>query len=99
MIHSLEIYFNQSIKDEVKEWGPYTQKTSNEIELGDGDNYRLYFYYYEPKANVLYIRDGVGENNNYSEHSQLFDYLLNVFHVSFVSIDLVNDKVSMRNYQ
>ena len=97
MIHNLEIYFTQNIKDEIKTWGYYSKNTSNEIELGDDENdYRLYFYYYVPKTNILYLRDGMSDN--YTEHSQLFNFLLNIFHSSFVCVDLINDKVQIKNY-
>ena len=95
MIHNLEIYFENDIKNIIKEWGSYSSKTSNEIELGDNDyNYRFYFYYYKPKNKTLYIRDG-GEEK-YDEHKQLLNFLEECFGKGFLCLDLLNEKIYSR---
>ena len=97
MNHNIEIYFEKDIKNIIKEWGPYSSKTSNEIELGDNEsNYRLYFYYYNPKNKTLYIKDGCGGEEKYNEHHQLLNTLEEYFGKGFLFLDLINDKIHTR---
>ena len=97
IIHNLEIYFENNIKNIIKEWRSYSSKTSNEIELGDNEfNYKLYFYYYSPKNKTLYIRDGCRGEEKYDEHNQLLDSFAEFFGKGFLCLDLINEKMYTR---
>ena len=53
--YDYKIAFQKSILNIISEWGPYSEKTSNEFEI---DGY-FYFYVYDDQNNILYLQKGM----------------------------------------
>ncbi len=92
--YNLVVYFNNNVYDKMKRSDCCPKNDSNEIELGDDDSYRLYYYVYNKSKNCLLLSDGMPAL--YLEHSLLLDFLEEEFGSPFKCIDLGNKKVYER---
>lgn len=92
--YNLVVYFNNNVYDKMKRSDCCPKNDSNEIELGDDDSYRLYYYVYNKSKNCLLLSNGMPAL--YLEHSLLLDFLEEEFGSPFKCIDLGNKKVYER---
>lgn len=80
------IFNNDAILEKLSTFGPYTDKTSNEWEISDGNHYHLYFYHYNIKKNRLYFNFGGGDEDiNYKNLiNEVDDVFQNPFRIFYL---------------